>query len=226
MLRRRNHSSRFVPRRSHFIQSLSLVLIALVFITIIIIVAVVYQKYRQVKRKVRTLKKNLLNIIPKMRVQRYNKIKYPSSCPLLLSSSLDSPVGITDSHFNTEIAKFLDKFIKSVYNLSAGHDHSLPSYVEVVSRLGENGYVFKICPDGSSTSYIIAYRGTNSREDILTDIDFSQTAVNGTVSFLIVRMEFCVIPVSRDFGKNKKSISIRLRRHLFPAAQCMSLAIA
>jgi triacylglycerol lipase len=180
-------------RRSRFIQSLSLILIALVFITIIIIVAVVYQKYRQVKRKVSALKKNLLNIIPKMRVHRYNKIRYPGNCPSLLSTSLDPlprtkgssrpRIGGSPTHFNTDIARLLEKFIKSAYNLSAGFEHALPRYVELVTRLGETGYVFRLTPDEQSDitaySYIIAYRGTNSREDILTDIDFSQTALNG-----------------------------------------------
>lgn len=146
----------------------TLILSALIVIIILVIVLLVYQKWQLVKNKIRRAKNSLLKLLPKLVHVEYTNIKYPRK---LKSHSPDSV------EFNNEIALFLIKIINSCYNIAGGFNSLLPSYVTFISRIGTNGYLFKV--SSTSEKYIIAYRGTMSGEDVMTDIDFSQSSMQG-----------------------------------------------
>ena len=154
------------------VQYFILIVTLIIFLTIILIIAIVYQKYRRVKTTVRNIKRTVLDIIPKMSIKRYSDIGYPKKFNLKLKDGANVN---NDDAFNRELSETLCKFIMSSYNLSSGFDALLPPYATVVKKLGDNGYLYKI----DSSNYVIAYRGTNSKEDIATDVNFSQVPLEG-----------------------------------------------
>lgn len=155
------------------VQYFVLIVTLIIFLTIMLVIAIVYQKYRRVKTTVRNIKRTVLDIIPKMSIKRYSDIGYPKKFNFKLKDNISAINN--DEGFSRELSGTLCKFIMSSYNLSSGFDGLLPPYAIVVKKLGENGYLYKI----DSSNYVIAYRGTNSKEDIATDINFSQVPLEG-----------------------------------------------
>lgn len=157
------------------LQLITFIVVIIIFLVILLLTALVYNKYRTVKTTINRVKSTINTVIPKLRISPYKSISYPAAVPRMLKGNLlgTTIYETTRTNFNPEIAKFLGKSILSSYNLSAGYNALLPPYMKMITKVGNNGYLFQV----SDNTFIIAYRGTNSTSDILTDIDFSQVSL-------------------------------------------------
>ncbi len=144
----------------------TLVLVALIIIIIIVLVVLVYRKWLLIKNQIRKAKNTIIKLIPKLSHINYTNINFPRK--------LKQP-DIGNNDFDNNTAQFLIKILNSSYNLAGGFESQLPPYVSFVTKIGTNGYLYKL----NDNKYIIAYRGTMSGEDIITDIEFSQMPMNG-----------------------------------------------
>nr|QBK89785.1 MAG: class 3 lipase [Pithovirus LCPAC101] len=74
------------------------------------------------------------------------------------------------------LAELLINVNMSCYNLYFNLDPQFPKYISYANSIGENGYLLKLKKRNfNSNIYILAYRGTTSNNDLLTDLDSVQT---------------------------------------------------
>lgn len=155
----------------------NLVITTIFFIFFILVVLVVYRKWKKTTKVVKIFRSKICDIVPQMSHPNYVDLSY--SClghpPLSDRKMLR---GKEMAEFNMEMAKNMISAVMSTYNIYNKFDPQLPEYVRLIGKIGEHGALYQmkgVEPD----IYILAFRGTQTKRDIISDFDFTQTLFKG-----------------------------------------------
>ena len=139
--------------------------LALLIIAIIIIVLYIYFKYRHYK--------NILGNLGNSIETWFSAISYPSTMPVITNN------------YNFNMQKLGLSAVMSSINIHQRTDPLLPPYLKLVQTLPDDyGVVLKPSYNNNTTTaqnidYIVAFRGTLSHEDILSDLKWVQVEYYG-----------------------------------------------
>lgn len=153
----------------------NLVITIIFFAFFVFIVLLVYRKWKKTTKVVKIFRSKICDIIPQMTHPHYVELSYS-----YLDHSKSFPLlkGTLNSEFNMEMAKNLISAVMSTCNIYNNFDPELPDYMKLIGKIGEHGALYQM-KNNDPPVYILAYRGSQTKRDIITDFNFSQVLFKG-----------------------------------------------
>lgn len=148
---------------------LNLLITLIVLIVIVVVIVLLYEKWIKLVKKFKRVKNKLFKVVPTINHPEYSKLKYD-----LIKDKLSS----SDS-FNISVAKTLISTIMSTYNTYSNLDPRLPSYINLITKIGSNCVLYSM----NNGVYIYSFRGTVTSGDVWTDFNFIQCPFKGNKSY-------------------------------------------
>lgn len=156
---------------------LNLTITIIFFTFFVLVVLVVYRKWKKTTKVVKIFRSKICDIVPQMSHPHYVDLSYsllghpPPPTKRILKGKMET-------EFNMEMAKNLISAVMSTCNIYNKFDPQLPDYIKHIGKVGEHGSLYQM-KGMNPPVQILAFRGTQSKRDILTDFDFTQTLFKG-----------------------------------------------
>ena len=134
--------------------NLCIIILITIILIIIIISIVLIVKYSRFLKNIRNIGNSIETAFP--------VISYPRMMPK------------TSTIYNAELSKLGISSVMSAINIHQGEDPMLPDYLRLEKTLPESYGVILKPVSTTNIDYIIAFRGTLSHADVITDIKWTQ----------------------------------------------------